>query len=127
MSVQILTELIPRCVQHFDRDLYPQEFDRFCAVCREYFAEPRPDFVHEFFDFLGGYTGKRFGRGSRLFDLRCFLCVYLCPAALIIGGEAEELCRALNLRWNESYPDFKFDIGSYADIASGFRTKPFGL
>ena len=127
MSIDVITANVPRCVQRFDRDNYAEEFARFCAVCREYFSVPRPDFAEEFMAFTRRKTEKRIGRSSKLFDLRVFLCVYLCPAGKTVGGEAAERASELAAAWNAAYPQFFFEAGSYEDIASGFRTKPFGL
>ena len=127
MSIETITECIPRCVQHFDRENYAEEFDRFCGICREYFSVPRPSFADEFMEYTQHETKKRIGRGSKLFDLHIFLCVYLCPAAELSGGEAVKSAAELNSCWNSRYPQYSFETGSYKDIASGFRTKPFGF
>ena len=127
MGIELITDCIPRCVQCFDRDRYAAEFDRFCGVCREYFSVPRQSFAGEFMEFALDSAKKRFGRDARLFDLRVFLCVYLCPAARLIGGDAEAKASELNALWNARFPKLSFEAGSYEDIASGFRTKPFGF
>ena len=124
MSEPIIA-LIPRCVQGFGRDAYAGEFESFCELLREYLAAPQEDTAGELLQYAESLTVRRFGASARLFDMRCFLCVYLCPAALELGeaGLAEAVCS----RWSARFPRYAFELGRYEDIVSGFRTKPFGF
>ena len=125
MGIELLLSAMPRCVQHFGRDGYADEFAGFSGVLSEYLAAPHGDTVQELMQHAEALTVRRIGRGARLFDMRCFLCVYVCPAALKLGETAlaQELCEA----WCARFPGYSFELGQYEDIASGFRTKPFGF
>lgn len=128
MGIENILSQYPRCVARFDRDTYAEEFRHFTDCCKEELSSPPENAVNELFAFIEKAQGRKFGRASRIFDLRVFLCVYLYPAAMRIGtDEALAFAESVRVRWNEKYPQSPFDAGSYEDIASGFRTKPFGF
>lgn len=129
MDMEKLLRQYPRCVQNFTRDGYEEEYGRFTADNREALEALSESDADAFFAFAEKEAGaRRFGKAARIFDLRIFLCVYLCPAAASAGTEsAAAFAEAVRRLWNEKYPRASFELGSFEDIASGFRTKPFGL
>lgn len=130
-DIHALTAAFPRCLQEFSRDGYAAAFGSYCGDCADFFASLREEDVKNAAEQLMGFAEsklpRRLGRKPMLFDLRSFFCVYLCPAALKHGGASALLAEALADEWNGRYPDFSFEPGRFEDIASGFRTKPFGF
>ena len=119
-------------LRHFQRGEYAAAFARFAGECESLFAELTEEKLREeterFLAFAAGELKPRLGRRAKCFDLRCFLCVYLCPAALAYGTEtARRFAAEMNEAWNRAYPEFTFEPGSFEDIASGFRAKPFSF
>ena len=125
-----LTAAFPQCVKDFNRRDYRAAYKNYCADCKEFFTGigDIDEAVSSVLAFADKKLEKRFGRSTMLLDLRTFLCVYLCPAALDYGTEeARDFASALAEKWNKSYPEYSFEVGCYQDIASGFRTKPFSF
>ena len=124
-----IISMYPEYLRHFTRDDYSAAFQKYMASCKSFFADlsdGNMDYeLGRLMNFAADELSRKIGRRSRCFDLRSFLCVYLCPAALEYG--AEGFAAALASKWNMTYPEYSFEVGSYKDIASGFRTKPFGF
>ena len=124
--------MYPEYLRHFTRDDYSAAFEKYKAECKPFFARlsgGNMDFeISRLMDFAADELRRKIGRKAKCFDLTSFLCVYLCPAAFDYGTEeARDFASALAEKWNASYPEHSFEVGSYQDIASGFRTKPFGF
>ena len=124
--------MYPEYLRHFTRDDYSAAFEKYKAEYKPFFAQLSEDNMDGEISLLMDFAAKelkgKIGRKAKCFDLRSFLCVYLCPAALDYGTEeARNFASALAEKWNASYPEHSFEVGSYQDIASGFRTKPFGF
>lgn len=121
-------------LERFTREGYEPAFARLQAECAPLFASFEEDErrISDAVDELIGLARERsasFLRRSRELDrLRRFFAIYLAPAAGESGSEAaDRFIRQLQSRWNAEYPKVLFSIGSYKDIAGGFRTKPFGM
>ena len=127
-----IISIYPEYLQHFTRDDYPVAFEKFKAEYSGFFAGLSDDkidaAVSQLMLFAADELSRKIGRRAKCFDLSSFLCVYLCPAALEFGTEAaRDFAFSLAESWNKLYPEFSFEVGSYEDIVTGFRTKPFGL
>ena len=124
--------MYPEYLRHFTRDGYSAAFEKYKAECSRFFAGLSADNmdseISRLMDFAANELRRKIGRKAKLFDLRNFLCVYLCPAALDYGTElTQDFAFALAEKWNRSYPECSFEVGAFRDIASGFRTKPFSF
>lgn len=127
-----LISMYPEYLRHFTRDDYSAAFEKYKAECGGFFAQLSHDNIDgevaRLMDFAARELRRKLGRSAKCFDLRSFLCVYLCPAAMEYGTEeAKAFAAALAEKWNAAYPEHRFEVGSYRDIASGFRTKPFSF
>lgn len=127
-----IISMYPEYLRHFTRDDYSAAFEKYKAECKPFFAHlsgDNMDFeISRLMDFAAIELRRKIGRKAKCFDLRSFLCVYLCPAALDYGTEeARDFASALAEKWNKSYPEYSFEVGFFQDIASGFRTKPFSF
>lgn len=127
-----IMSMYPEYLRHFNRDDYRETFGRFKTEYSGFFEEISSDNKDEkisgIMDFAAKELRRKLGRKPRCFDLRSFLCVYLCPAAIDCGTlEARCFASELAERWSKEYPEFGFEAGCFEDIASGFRTKPFGF
>ena len=125
-----LISMYSEYLRHFTRDDYSAAFEKYKAECKPFFAGLSGDNmdgeISRLMDFAAKELRRKIGRKTKCFDLRSFLCVYLCPAALDYGTEeARDFASALAEKWNKSYPEYSFEVGCYQDIASGFPTKPF--
>lgn len=131
MQTNIIS-VYPDYLRHFTRDGYPAAFKKYKTESSGFFEELSDgnidSAITQLMDFAANELSRKFGRKTKCFDLRCFMCVYLCPAALDYGTEAaRKFAYSLADKWSKAYPDFGFEAGRYDDIASGFRTKPFGF
>ncbi len=127
-----IISMYPEYLRHFTRDDYSAAFEKYKTECARFFAELSGDNmgseISRLMDFAANELRHKIGRKAKLFDLRSFLCVYLCPAALDYGTElTQRFASALAEEWNKAYPEHSFEVGNYKDIASGFRTKPFSF
>lgn len=127
-----ILSMYPEYVRLFTRDDYAAAFEKYRGECAGFFAGLREDTVDaavdSVMDFAGNVLRRKLGRKPRCFDLQCFFCVYLCPAANACGTEAAAaFAERLAAKWSKAYPDFPLEAGNYEDIAKGFRTKPFGI
>lgn len=127
-----IISMYPEYLRHFTRDDYSAAFEKYKAECESFFAGLSDGNIDGEISRLMGFAAnelrRKIGRKAKCFDLRSFLCVYLCPAALDYGTEAaRKFAYSLAEKWSASYPEFSFEAGRYEDIASGFRTKPFGF
>ena len=122
----------PDYLRHFNRDDYREAFAKYINECGAFFAGLNSNNIDgeisKLMDFAANELRRKLGRKPKCFDLRSFLCVYLCPAAMEYGtDEATKFASALAERWSKEYPEFGFEAGRFEDIASGFRTKPFSF
>ena len=125
-----LTAAFPQCVKDFNRRDYRAAYKNYCADCKEFFTGigDIDEAVSSVLAFADKKLEKRFGRSTMLLDLRTFLCVYLCPAALTFGSEdSRAFAEKLVSQWNARHADCRFELGTFEDIASGFSKKPFGF
>ena len=127
-----IISMYPEYLRRFTRDGYCAAFEKYKTECARFFdglsAVNMDSEVSRLMDFAADELRSRIGRKSKLFDLRSFLCVYLCPAALDYGTEpSKEFAFTLAEKWNKAYPEHSFEVGNYRDIVSGFRSKPFGF
>ena len=127
-----IISMYPEYLRHFTRDDYSAAFEKYKAECKSFFAGLSGnsiDFeISRLMDFAADELRRKIGRKPKCFDLRSFLCVYLCPAALDYGTEeAQNFASSLAEKWNRAYPEYSFEVGNYKDIASGFRSKPFSF
>ena len=127
-----IISMYPEYLRHFNRDDYRDAFAKYKTESSAFFAGLNGDNIEraitEIMDFAENELRRRLGRKPKCFDLRSFLCVYLCPAAMGYGSaEAQKFAFALAEKWSEKYPEFGFKAGKFEDIASGFRTKPFSF
>lgn len=124
-----IISMYPEYLRHFTRDDYSVAYQKYKAECKSFFdklCDGNMELeISRLMDFAADELKSKIGRKTKCFDLRSFLCVYLCPAALDCG--AESFASALAEEWNKAYPEYSFQVGSYTDIASGFRTKPFSF
>ena len=121
-------------LERFTRFEYPGAFERYKEACMPLFSEleERPALIGDAVGELMAYAAEQskglFRRSLEPDKFRRLFALYLVPAAGESGTEAavrfaDELRRA----WNEKYPKQQFSAGTYAEIAGGFRTKPFGM
>lgn len=127
-----IISMYPEYLRKFNRDDYRAAFEKYKAENESFFAalcdESIGSEVAAVMDFAANELRRRLGRKPKCFDLRSFLCVYLCPAALGFGTEAsEKFALTLAEKWSAEYPGFRFEAGKFEDIATGFRTKPFSF
>ena len=128
-EIMDIISMYPDYLRHFTRDDYSAAYEKYKAECKDFFAQLNDGStkaeVSRIMDFAANELKRKMGRKAKCFDLRSFLCVYLCPAALDYG--AEDFASSLAEKWNSAYPEYSFEVGRYEDIASGFRTKPFSF
>lgn len=124
--------MYPEYLRQFNRDDYRAAFEKYKTENLSFFVslcdESIGNEVAAIMDFAANELKRKIGRKPKCFDLRSFLCVYLCPAALDFGTAAsEKFALALAESWSSEYHEFQFEAGGFEDIASGFRTKPFSF
>lgn len=130
-EIGLILSQYPSYMQHFNRTDYAVAFDNYSKSSEKFFAglqnDDIPEAVSLVMEAAEDMRKRKFGSNARLFDFRAFLCVYLCPAALAANDASRAFAQALADEWNSRYPKLSFRLGSYEEIASGFRDKPFGL
>lgn len=130
-SIELITSQYPGCMQDFNRRDYAVAFDNYSRSTERFYADLKCEDIGEAVSQLTGIAKdmqkRRFGSKTRLFDFRAFLCVYLCPAALAGNDVSRAFAEAVAEEWNRQYPKLSFVLGTYEDIAGGFRDKPFGF
>lgn len=121
-------------LERFTRFEYPGAFERYKEACMPLFGEleEQPAMIEAAVAELMAYAAEQsnglFRRNLEPDKFRRLFALYLIPAAGESGiGAAEEFAEALRSAWNEKYPKQPFEKGTYAEIAGGFRTKPFGM
>ena len=121
-------------LERFTRFEYPGAFERYKEACMPLFTALGEDSaliapaVAELMDYAEEQSKGLFKRSLEPDKFRRLFALYLAPAAGESGIEAAVgFAEALRTAWNEKYPKQPFIIGTYAEIAGGFRTKPFGM
>ncbi len=118
-------------IERFTRFEYAGAFERCKSECTLLFAElgEHPEltgtFAAELVDYADAHSRGFFKRSTELDIFRRYFALYLIPAALESGVAdfGQELCT----KWNAAYPKQSFTVIPYSEIATGFRTKPFGM
>ena len=121
-------------LERFTRFEYPGAFERYMEACMPLFRamEEDPAIVETAVTELMAYAAEQskglFKRSLEPDKFRRLFALYLIPAAGKSEIEAAvRFADALRSAWNEKYPKQQFSAGTYAEIAGGFRTKPFGM
>ncbi len=127
-------ELIASCreeLPRFNAAEYPPSFARFESAAAALFASVTDPFSSAR-DLVSALEEdcrplSRKEQKERLQQDKLVLTLYLCPAAVRLGGKAPEFAENLNRIWNEKHPGDPFRLGSYENIVHGFEASIFGI
>lgn len=129
---ELILSALPR-LEEFSYSAYPPAFAEFEREAEPFFsslcageAEERAETLIEELARLRSPLGRREAR-ARAEEEKRVLALFLAPAALRFGGEAQFFAEALSRLWNARYPRNRFYPGSFESIMKGFDANLLGL
>ena len=127
MGFKELIRLAHPYLDRFDRENYPECFEKFEALAADLFTDlpTAAEALNEL-----SYDYDRYSRREQKelsFNDKRVLALFLTPAALRAGTGAKIFAQQLCALWNARYPRNRYYVGDYAAIMKGFDSNLLGM